>query len=466
MMNFLEIALYILIFILCLSTLIVVHELGHLTAAKIFKVYCLEFSIGFGPAFIKKKRKKGETYFSLRVIPFGGYVSMYTEGVELPDGVEIPRERSLEGLKKWKKAIIMVAGVFMNSVLALTLFFVNNIAFQDKYIYPHISSVAEGSIAETAGVPNNSYIRLYGMTGNEGLEDDKTVYNTEFYTQGYMYLGEKDLDFATIYYTNGQTLKAGQFVNKNLVTGFTNTNLADLITFYAIKDNAITKDLIEINGDVEKVGIVIRSIPIKEETDDKGNTKRVLDYENSVAHSLSVKVIQEGERDKATYKLEDFGYSLAVIANKQLTFGEAVKQTFVDFGEGAISIVKGLVSIFTTKEGINNVSGLVGLGAISSNVLKNFGLGKFIYIWGLISVNLAVINLLPFPGLDGWHILVLIIEGITKKKIPEKVKTIVSYIGIGILFILMGAIIIKDIIGLATGTLLTVVLWRIKWWDS
>ena len=55
-----EIIFYILIFVLCLSVLIIVHELGHLGAAKIFKVYCMEFSVGFGPAIIHKRRKGGE----------------------------------------------------------------------------------------------------------------------------------------------------------------------------------------------------------------------------------------------------------------------------------------------------------------------------------------------------------------------------------------------------------------------
>ena len=72
----------------------------------------------------------------------------------------------------------------------------------------------------------------------------------------------------------------------------------------------------------------------------------------------------------------------------------------------------------------------------------------FIYLWGAISVNLAIFNLLPFPGLDGWHLLVVIVEGITKKEIPEKVKNIVSTIGLILLFGLMIFIMGRDIIRL------------------
>ena len=109
--------LYILLFLVFLSILIIIHELGHLAAAKAFKVYCLEYSIGMGPAIFKYKGKNAETQFSLRAIPFGGYVSMYGEGVELPEGVEIPESRSINGIKAWKRAIILLAGVTMNAFL-------------------------------------------------------------------------------------------------------------------------------------------------------------------------------------------------------------------------------------------------------------------------------------------------------------------------------------------------------------
>jgi regulator of sigma E protease len=443
-----EIIFYILIFVLCLSVLIIVHELGHLGAAKIFKVYCMEFSVGFGPAIIHKRRKGGETYFSLRAVPFGGYVSMYAEGTELPDGEQVDPKRSLENIAKWKRAIIMVAGVVMNSVLALTLFFVNNIAFQDKYIYPAIATVEENSLAATVGIKSNDYIRLYGQKGNEATDEDKSVWNQEFFTYGLYYLGDVELDKAVVYYTNGEQVEAGQFINLGLIKSFSDTNLADLICLYQIKDGAITKEAVTLTADVEKVEIVIRTVPVIK-VDDKAQ----LDFENTVPHKLPLTPKLVGEGEKATYVFESFGYSLSVIADKPLNFGQALGQSFVDFGEGSIAIIKGLGSLFT-PEGVSKVNGIVGLGVVSSNVLKNLGLGKFIELWAIISVNLAVINLLPFPGLDGWHLLVLAIEGITKKKVPEKVKSIVSFIGIGILFVLMGVILIKDVIGIFTGTLL------------
>lgn len=80
--------LSILLCIISLGILVIIHELGHFTMAKLFNVYVNEFSIGFGPQLLKKK--KGETTYSLRAIPLGGYVSMFGEGMEEgPDGEEL-----------------------------------------------------------------------------------------------------------------------------------------------------------------------------------------------------------------------------------------------------------------------------------------------------------------------------------------------------------------------------------------
>ena len=109
-----------------------------------------------------------------------------------------------------------------------------------------------------------------------------------------------------------------------------------------------------------------------------------------------------------------------------------------------ILIGKALGSLFIGK-GFENLGGPIALFQQSALALE-YGIGTFIYLWGAISVNLGIFNLLPFPGLDGWHLLVVAIEGITKKEIPNKVKSIVSMIGMILLFVLMGVVFIKDII--------------------
>lgn len=112
----------IIYFLLLLSAIILIHEAGHLLAAKLFGVYCYEFSFGMGPVLLKHNGK--ETQYSLRVLPVGGFVAMAgeTDGDEAYPDVKVPAGRRLTEKKPWQKIIIMLAGVFMNFVLAFMIF--------------------------------------------------------------------------------------------------------------------------------------------------------------------------------------------------------------------------------------------------------------------------------------------------------------------------------------------------------
>ena len=109
------------------------------------------------------------------------------------------------------------------------------------------------------------------------------------------------------------------------------------------------------------------------------------------------------------------------------------------------AIVKGFGSLFTSK-GFLQVSGIVGMTAALSSVQAMGGVANLFYFAGLISINLAFFNLLPIPGLDGWQLLVTAFEAIFKRKMPQKVQGIVSYIGIGLLLLFALAIMIKDVV--------------------
>lgn len=108
----------IVVFILVLSAIVIIHEFGHLLAAKKFGVYCNEFSVGMGKVIYQKQ--KGETMYSLRMLPIGGYVSM--AGEEGTDITDIPVERTIKGKKTYQQVIIMAAGAIMNVLLAWIIF--------------------------------------------------------------------------------------------------------------------------------------------------------------------------------------------------------------------------------------------------------------------------------------------------------------------------------------------------------
>jgi len=474
---------YILLFILFLSILIVVHELGHLTAAKIFNVYCRDFSIGFGPAFLHKKRKGGETYFSLRCIPFGGFVSMYGEGQEgLFEGEEnIDVSRRLDKIKKWKQAIIMVAGVTMNAVLALVFFFISEqacvqYAFSINYATYKDDSIVLKAINETEGMDKDKAIYLRGVANKDG---NSTSYASlcgpyisyidegcEKYIENYDKFLKAENE-VIITYKDGTIIDATVCINQSK---FTKDNLTynNMICLFPNYDKQVTKTVKDGEEEITfkytwryadisnpiKIDETIMSVKFRIANCEYKITDGLLDAQEATKVSTKnfIELISEPG------KMADLGVSMYMLTywnnyqplkdrNGVTIDTNAIKKTFVDFGNSSVLIFKGLASLFTPN-GWKNVGGIIAIGAATSSTLANYGIGKFLYYWGLISVNLAIVNLFPFPGLDGWQLIVLGVEGITRKKVPMKAKSIMSLIGIGLLFVLMILIIIKDIIAL------------------
>ena len=413
-MQVLTTILYILLFIVFLSILIIVHELGHLAAAKAFNVYCLEYSVGMGPLLFKYKRKGGETQFSLRGIPFGGYVSMYGEGVQLPEGVEVPETRSLHGVKWWKRAIILIAGVTMNAVLAVTFFFISNCIPQKDITYINQVAVAESSVAYNAGLRSEDVFKMDSYSYYDEVANlQRTYYLADMHTT---FNGDNSVEYATCF-------------NFALLSDFKHLDLSEFMFIYRLKQ--------ENEGDVPDFS---RYVTPNFEYATIHLTKRIPGEDGKFVDGDVITF----DIKQTNYVIESFGCSLFT-KTTQLNAGQAFVKSFKDFGESSVALVKAIGQLFTSKDAWKQTGGIVAVAVETTGVLQNFGFAKFLYVWAFISVNLAIFNLLPFPGLDGWQLLVTFIEAGTRKKIPDKIKNIVSLIGLGLLFILMGVILIKDV---------------------
>ena len=174
-------------FVLILSVIIIIHELGHLIAAKHFGVYCKEFSIGMGPMIYQKQ--VGETACSVRALPIGGYVAMAGETLEDDgeDEEDIPFERTINGIKPWKQIIVMAAGAIMNILLAWVIF-VGITAYQGQIAIPGspvITSFSENSPAEKAGFKvNDEIIKVQNGTHSEKVDEFDDVVEFINYFQG------------------------------------------------------------------------------------------------------------------------------------------------------------------------------------------------------------------------------------------------------------------------------------------
>ncbi len=383
-----------LLFIVSLGVLIFIHELGHFTMAKLFNVYVKEFSLGFGPVIFK--RKKGETQYSIRALPLGGYVSMYGEETVEVDQT-IPKERSLLGIKKYKRALIMSAGILLNFVLAFLLFFVSNVAFEQKEFRRNVN-VASGSPAALSGLVSSSEdtpIKIDFDLVEVGnipvvIPDAETTYYLKFV--GFSSYDDEFIDGVVFAYTEG-----GQSIV------YEPDSLSDSATF---------------------------DLPIQ-------TYSSATEYVASTV-TITVNAVASGDE----FVWEDTGINL--LHTYWYTFGEAVQASGRQWVEGTTLIARAIGGLFV-GQGLDDVGGIIAIFDTSATVFQSLGLGPYIYMWGLISVNLALFNLLPFPGLDGWHLLVITVEGVTRKEIPSKIKNIVSTVGLLLLLSLMILLVIKDI---------------------
>ena len=440
----------IILFIVAFGILICIHEAGHLSMAKLFNVYCKEYSIGFGPAIISKKRKGHETTFSLRAIPFGGYVSMYGEGMEDdPEFKDIPQERSLEGIKKWKKAIILSAGVVLNAILAFILIFISNVAF------PTVAFTRQSVIT-------NQVILDQGIKSGDNL---KFIYPSSYEDNGGISAFSYDFE------DKDKLIHAGSFFivdpdvvldsNKHLVMAYlpvgnkNEPHFSDGIILFEgiwkddldtklVYDTGLKKDFIDWskqdNAPKYYPNFEAATYVSEKDFDFEGH----LEFEGHEGFvTVQIHSVASKKAKKVINTYDDIGLSFKRKKVWQ-PFGTSLKNTFIDYGSAATAVFRGLKVLFTG--GIRNMSGIIGIFDTSASLYANYTFATYLFFWGLISVNLAIFNLLPFPGLDGWQLLVTAVEGISHKKIPQKLKGIMSLIGIGLLFALMAVIIVLDVL--------------------
>lgn len=437
----------IIVFVIAFALIICIHEAGHLSMAKLFKVYCKEYSIGFGPAIYSKRRKGHETKFSIRCVPLGGYVSMFGEeemAEDDPDFKDIPADRSLEGVKKWKKAIIVSAGVILNAILAFVLIFISNFAFPTIMPSNQVE-IAEGSVAFEAGLRNED-ILLFPTYGDNLIMTFQYEYEAELKKihQGIFFVVDNDVcdnegnQYVVGFYFDGNKkptfstgLKVFPAISREEVP---TSEINNKLYSEWLSSDAETKYFADVTKDdfVFEKDTTLKGVTLSIRKDDE--TILPIDFD------ISVKATPKANSFVNSY--EDLGISFITV-KKNYTFKEKMNNTLVDYKNASLAVFKGLKILVTG--GLSNMSGFVGILDQSTTFFTHYTMQTYLYFWGLISVNLAIFNLLPFPGLDGWQLLVTVIEGITRKQLPKKFKTIMSLIGLFLLLGLMVVILIVDV---------------------
>ena len=342
--------------ILLFSILIFVHEFGHFIAAKLSGVQVNEFSMFMGPAIVKWG--KGETQYSIRCIPIGGYCAMEGEDRDTDN------PRSFQKAAWWKRLIILVSGSAMNFIagmLILVIFF----SPSQMFVTPVISHFEEGST----------------LCGENGLQ-----------------AGDRILE------VDGERI-------------YVQPDFSMLLSLFP----SDTHDLI-VERDGERV---------------------VLEDFEMLKHEFPNEDGTTSMRYGVTFSVEEanFGNTLAYSWNSGINIVRTVRLS--------------LQMLLTGQAGFKDLSGPVGIVEQISVVASESpdtisAIYNMLYFGAFIAINLAVMNLLPIPGLDGGRVvcllLTLVIEKITRKKLNPKYEGYLHGVGMLLLFALMAVIMFKDII--------------------
>ncbi len=458
MQIFITIAL-LLIGILFFELIIFSHEFGHFITAKLSGVKVNEFALGMGPKLFGFT--KGETTYTFRLLPIGGYCAM--EGED--EDSENPR--AFNNAKIWKRMIIIIAGAVMNILLGFILMF----AF----------TVQEDSFASTKieGFSPNAY------TANTGLQVGDEIIGVN----GYSVWNSRDMQFgiATLkcHEVDGHSLN----VFRQDCMNFSRELLVEFVNEKEISDEKYNEAYkIFDDGCVE-----IRNSESKEDAKskyeklcsdlctffgkDNYEIKPITEQDVRKRFTGDITVIRDGkevlledvyfytqylteEDQKADKPSIAFDFYVEEIDK---SFSSVMSQTFTQTCSMAKSVWTSLVWLVQGQFSFADLSGPVGIASAvtqvaSQGLMTGFGdaVNNIMFVMILITINLGIVNMLPFPALDGGRFLFLLIEWIFRKPIPRKVEQIVNTAGLILLLLFMAIISLKDIWQLITGTMPTI----------
>lgn len=421
----------IVIAILIFSLIIIFHELGHFLLAKANYITVTEFAVGMGPVILKKTR--GETTYALKLLPFGGSCAM------LGEDEDETGEGSFNSKSVWARMAVIAAGPLFNLILAFFLsIFVISYAGSGP---ARVLEVAQDSPEAEAGLQEGDIITSYNgrhislgkelstVTSMYGIPTDEIrltvkrngtseeiVYAptvTTKYRLGFSY--DEDEDGALITFVEqGLPMDEAGILAGDVVTGIDGTEIGSAEELTAYLEES------PLNGDPVTVTYL-----------HSGREQQVV-------------LIPENN----TYASLNFSYSLR---EEQSSLG-ILKYSVLEVKYWVETVIDSLGMLFTGQYSVNDLSGPVGVvDAIGKSIdsAKPYGLVMEIMtalnMAILLSANLGVMNLIPFPALDGGRLVFLIVEAIRRKPLKRDVEGMIHFGGLILLMALMVYVLINDV---------------------
>lgn len=385
----------VIIFLIVLSALIFVHELGHFLIARLFKIRVDEFAIGFPPRLFSIK--KGGTEYSINLIPLGGYVKIYGENPEdalSPDNI-LSKPR-------WQQALVLVAGVTFNALFAWLLF---------------TSSLMIGAKAPVGDFPaeyaNRPSVMITGIAPGSPAQ----------------IAGLKTGDEIYAVLSGVSTSSASVYTSANASGNMATSSIKFADSKYASATSSVLK-----SSEIREA-IILSTTTLGLVVNRGGELKTIVTIPKD-----GIDGVQIGKKG--------LGVMMSDVATVKLPLFMAISSGFTETVDVTKEIVTSTYDFigraFRGQASSNEVTGPVG---IASHVGEAASLG-WVYLANFaafISLNLAVLNLLPIPALDGGRLVVVILESIRRKSFNQKALQIANSVSFILLIGLMIYITFQDV---------------------
>ena len=424
-----EILIQITQFILSLSLLIVLHELGHMIPAKYFKTKVEKFYLFFDAGFSLFKVKKGETEYGIGWIPLGGYVKiagMIDESMDKDQMKEPAKPWEFRSKPAWQRLIIMVGGVTVNLFLGYFIYIMMLFVWGSSYI--------QNDSVKYGGNLNDKSFENYGFQDGDLITsvDGKKIIEYGAAEKMIFIDGKRNIEINR----NGQIIPIT--ISDSIVSNLLKLKVSGIFNKFPRSTNVI--DSVLPNKPADLAGLIkgdsIIAINDNSTIFLKDLQKKASEYSNK---TVELSYYRNGEL-KTTYIDISSKGKIGIITRtnfelqfKNYGFFESIPAGIVAGTETLGTYVKSLSLVFN-KEGAKQIG---GFGTIGKLFPKSWNWYIFWQMTALLSIILAFMNILPIPALDGGHVIFLLYEMITGKPPSDKFLTGAQVVGMTLLFTLL-----------------------------
>ncbi len=445
----------IIIMILLLSLLILVHEAGHFMAARAFGIKVDKFGFGLPVGPTLYKGKIGDVEILVHAFLLGGYVSFPDDDKDC----ELPEDSPERFVNKpvWQRAVVVSAGVIANVICAIALVMLVAVVSHKlpsgnyKIYTASISAPKDASIWQS-GIKEGDRILKVNGCNIDNIYSFVTIVKNSAKSGGIISQTTIDGNFEKLKDLNPGLLK-DEIIPSGVAIRLPDELDKDIITMdkYALKGAKYFKH--------EGITFPEKLKPLAKELEGKNvytSDGKYTMYEIAITLSNGVHPINiEVERNGNIIKLNPIypdekgvigiGLSAQQTMIETKTLPAVVKGSCVYLWDNTYMMMYSLGQLFTGNIPLKDMHGVVAITKIGGDMIEKSGKSSGILLAALISMNLAILNILPIPALDGGHLLFLFIEKIMGKPLDEKVIEMISSIFFSLLIILMILVVFNDI---------------------